>query len=216
MEKSVSDLLSITRLDGYKGGSRNDLDTILHRYNYNIELSNEFYPLLCIFEVAFRNSIHLAWATHFQDSSWICNHTKHSLASIENSKIQEAMDELTSKKKRINENEIIAELNLGFWVNLFDIRYLEINKKTIKEHFPNATNKQRDIYRIKSQLNDIRNLRNRIFHHEPIWDWNNLNEFVDNFKNYLLWMNKGLLLPRVQKSEDNLRELIKRQNLMLK
>jgi Abi-like protein len=216
MEKSISDLLSITRLDGYKGGSKNDLTTILHRYNFNIELSNEFYPLLSVFEVAFRNSIHLAWANNFHDPSWICNYKNHSLANIEKKKIEEAMEELTDKKKPINENEIIAELNLGFWVNLFDNRYLEINKKTIKEHFPNATNKQRDIYKIKSQLNDIRNLRNRIFHHEPIWDWNNLTDFVDNLKNYLLWMNSALLLPRVQKSEENLRGLIQRQNLMLK
>lgn len=216
MEKSINDLLSTTRLDGYKGGSKNDLTTILHRYNYNIELSNEFYPLLSIFEVAFRNSIHLAWSDHLQDPNWICNHEKHPLAKIEKVKIQEAMDELTSKRKQINENEIIAELNLGFWVNLFDHRYLEINKKTIKNNFPNATNRERDIYKIKSQLNDIRNLRNRIFHHEPIWHWNNLGEFVDNLKNCILWMNKGLILPRIQKSEDNLRELVKRQSLMLK
>lgn len=216
MEKSINDLLSIRRLAGYKGGSKNDPATVLHRYNYNIELSNEFYPLLSIFEVAFRNSIHLAWTDHLQDSNWICNCEKHPLANIEKTKIQEAMEELRSKRKQVNENEIIAELNLGFWVNLFDYRYLEINKKTIKNNFPNATNKQRDIYKIKSQLNEIRNLRNRIFHHEPIWHWNNLSEFVDNIKNYILWMNGGLLLPRVQKSEENLRELIKRQNLMLK
>lgn len=216
MEKSINDLLSTTRLDGYKGGSKNDLTTILHRYNYNIELSNEFYPLLSIFEVAFRNSIHLSWKDYLQDSSWLYNYGKHPLANIEKEKIQGILIELKNKRKSVNENEIIAELNLGFWVNLFDHRYLEINKKTIKGCFPNATNKQRDIHKIKSQLNDIRNLRNRIFHHEPIWHWNNLKDFVDNLKNYIEWMNGSLLLPRVQKSEENLTELIKRQNLLLR
>jgi hypothetical protein len=198
MAKNINELLSDTRLEGYKRGSGNDLAKILHRYNYNIELSNEFYPLLSIFEVAFRNSLHLSWAVHLQDTNWLCNYQKHPLASIESSKIQEAIEELNRKKKPIHENELIAELNLGFWVNLFDHRYLEINKKTIKSNFPNASNKERDIYRIKSELNDIRNLRNRIFHHEPIWDWNNLNSFVNNLTKIIQWMNQDLLLPRVK------------------
>ncbi|MBL7664987.1 MAG: Abi family protein [Bacteriovoracaceae bacterium] len=216
MTKSISNLLSDKRLDGYRGGTRNDLQMILHRYNYNIELSNEFYPFLSIFEVAFRNSLHLSWGKHFQDSNWICNYKKYSLAIIETSKIEDAIDELTNKRKPINGDGLIAELNLGFWVNLFDHRYLEINKKTIKDSFPNATNKQRDIFRIKSQLNDIRNLRNRIFHHEPIWNWNNLEDFLNNLKNFILWMDKDLLLPRVVKSEESLKVLIERQKLMLK
>jgi len=216
MAQNINDLLSNKRLEGYKGGSGNDLSKILHRYNYNIELSNEFYPLLSIFEVAFRNSLHLSWADHLQDSSWICHYQKHRLANIERLKNQEAMNELTNKRKPIDENELIAELNLGFWVNLFDYRYLEINKKTIKNNFPNATNKQRDIFKIKSQLNDIRNLRNRIFHHEPIWNWSNLQEFLENLKNLIQWMNQDLLLPRVLESEKNLKGLIERQSTMLK
>lgn len=215
MEKNINELFSQNRLEGYKGGKRNDLEMLLHRYNYNIELSNEFYPLLSIFEVAFRNSLHLSWGENFQDSNWICNYQNHSIATIESSKIQDAMKEL-SKRKPLNENDLITELNLGFWVNLFDHRYLEINKKTVKRSFPNATNKQRDIFRIKSQLSDIRNLRNRIFHHEPIWHWSNLQDFVENLKNFILWMNKDLLLPRVKKSEENLKGLIERQSTMLK
>lgn len=216
MAKSINELISDKRLEGYKGSTKNDLPSILHRYNYNIELGNEFYPLLSIFEVAFRNALHLSWATHLSDSTWLCNYQKHSLGNREQSKIQEAIDELSGKNKPVEEGRIIAELNLGFWINLFDRPYLEINKKTIKDHFPNATNKQRDIFRIKDQLNDIRNLRNRVFHHEPIWHWNNLNDFVLNLKNFILWMNVELVLPRVKKSEENLLGLIQRQSLMLK
>lgn len=216
MANNISDLLSKKRLEGYEGGSGNDLPKILHRYNYNIELSNEFYPLLSIFEVAFRNALHLSWSTYFNDSCWLCNYKKYPLERVEQAKIQDAISDLTKKHKPTEENRIIAELNLGFWVNLFDRPYLEIHKKTVKDLFPLATNKQRDIFKIKSDLHSIRNLRNRVFHHEPIWHWHNLNEFVENLRNYILWMNTDLLLPKVKMSEGNLTELIKRQSLMRK
>lgn len=217
MTKSISDLLSNKRLDGYKGASNNGLDILLHRYNYNIELGNEFYPLLSIFEIAFRNSLHTAWSTSLNDTAWLLNYANHSFLGLrEKTKIQNAIAELTEKNKPLEEGRIIAELTLGFWVSLFDRPFIEINKKIIRDLFPNASNKQRDIFVIKDQLADIRNLRNRVFHHEPIWYWTNLNDFVSNLKNYIEWMNKDLMLPRVQKCEVNLRQLIDRQSAMLK
>src|SRR5687767_12028059 len=113
MSKNVNELLSDKRLDGYKGQTNNAPETLLHRYNYNIELGNEFYPLLSIFEVAFRNSLHLSWSTHFNDSSWLLNYKNHSFGTREQSKIQDAIDELNEKKKPLEEGRIIAELTLG-------------------------------------------------------------------------------------------------------
>lgn len=217
MLRTVNELISDKRLEVYKGQSNNSLPMLLHRYNFNIELGNEFYPLLNIFEVAFRNSLHLAWGSYLNDPSWLLNYQNHTFLQIrEQNKILEAITELREKKKTIEEGRVIAELNLGFWINLFDRPYLEINKKTIKVQFPEATNKQRDIFQIKEQLNDIRKLRNRVFHHGPIWHWSNLHDYVRNFKNLIQWLNKDLLLPRVVKSETNLVELIERQKLMLK
>lgn len=42
MTKPIELLLSIDRLDGYKGKSSNELEIKLHRYNFNIELSMHY------------------------------------------------------------------------------------------------------------------------------------------------------------------------------
>lgn len=94
--------------------------------------------------------------------------------------------------------------------------YLEVHKQTIKDQFPSATNPQRDIFKIKEKLNDIRLLRNRIFHYEPVWHWTNLKSDFEEAKDFIYWMNKDLFLQILKQSEKEFNELIVRQEAMLK
>jgi hypothetical protein len=217
MTKPIELLLSVDRLDGYKGKSRNELEIKLHRYNFNIELSKTFYPLLHLLEVSLRNTLHQAFSDYLKDSAWLFNHTQHALLKTrEREKIQDALVELKKKNRTLTEGRIIAELNFSFWVNLYDRPYLEVHKQTIKDQFPNATNPQRDIFKIKEKLNDIRLLRNRIFHYEPVWHWTNLKSDFEEAKDFIYWMNKDLFLQILKQSEKEFNELIIRQEAMLK
>lgn len=42
----------------------------IDHYQINIELSEALYPILSIFEVAFRNSLNRELSTHFDTSDW--------------------------------------------------------------------------------------------------------------------------------------------------
>ena len=216
-EKSISEILTLKRLGGYQGKNNNTLESQLHRYNYNISISQEFYPLLHILEISLRNSLHLCWGEILGDQNWLSNHEKHPfLQSRERKKIEDAIDDLRKRERAIEDGRIIAELNLAFWVNLYDRPYLNMHIKSIKAQFPKATNRQRDIYLIKEKLGEIRVLRNRIFHYEPIWHWNNLSDYANNIKSLLSWINEDLLLKTFSESEKKIFELIARQEILLK
>lgn len=217
MTTSIEALLSTTRLDSYLGKTNNSLEAKLIRYNYNIEISNVFYSPLNLLEVSIRNTLHTAFSNYLNDQKWLANYKKHTiLKRREASKIDEAINDLKKKNKPLEEGRIIAELNLGFWINLYDRPYMELHKSMIKRQFPLATNRQRNIHIIRTQLNEIRNLRNRVFHYEPVWHWNNLDEYFRNIKNYLLWMHNDLQLNSFKEAEESFTGLLKRQSNMLK
>jgi len=74
---------------------------------------------------------------------------------------------------------VVAELHFGFWTSLLDVRY-EHNQlfwpKLLKPCFPAMPRKLRTRHYLSKQLNRIRKLRNRVFHYEPIWHWQDLVE----------------------------------------
>ncbi|WP_051038197.1 hypothetical protein [Thalassoporum mexicanum] len=63
----------------------------------------------------------------------------------------------------------MTELNFGFWVALFAGRYdVTLWRSALFRIFPKGTRRKQ----VHSQLSRIRDLRNRIAHHEPILDHN--------------------------------------------
>ncbi|MBP9674594.1 MAG: Abi family protein [Bacteriovoracaceae bacterium] len=217
MVKTIEELISSERLEGYRSYSHNHLDARLIRYNYNIEMSRSFYAPLNILEVSLRNTLHKAFSDYLKDQHWLLKYESHSIIQkSEQHKIREAVDKLIRKKRTLEDCRIIAELSFSFWVNLYDRPYLEIHKSNIRTQFPEATNSQRDIFKIKKSLREIRNLRNRIFHYEPIWHWTNLGTYHHQIKELISWMNRDLLLKSFSDSERDIEELLKRQAIMLK
>ena len=47
--------ISIDRLSSYKYDNSDDTDLILSRYIYNVQISESFYPIIAVLEVALRN-----------------------------------------------------------------------------------------------------------------------------------------------------------------
>jgi len=77
---------------------------------------------------------------------------------------------------RMNRDKIMANLTLGFWTALItqtqksNNLYLDkIFIPCIKKVFPYAKKNELSRSTIVSILEEIRRLRNRVFHHEPIW-----------------------------------------------
>ena len=164
---------SAPRITPYTSPADDDEIDSLARYYWNIALGEAFYPSLHCLEVVFRNSIHDALTTVKGTPNWY--DTPGLLRPSEQRMLNHAKDELTRNSKPREPGRIVAELTFGFWTNLLVRHYdRSIAIPVIPIAFASAPTRARARHIIHPILDDIRFLRNRIFHHEPIWYWGDL------------------------------------------
>jgi hypothetical protein len=171
-------VISIERLQEYGSVADADLQHTVGNYLWNIALCEAFYPLLNGVEVALRNRVHAAM-TDTTGRQWWMDHSAKLLRAAEAEMASKAMNRLRRKhrnSKRPRVGQVVAELMLGFWVALFDPDYEQPywHGDGLKRVFPYAPRSELGCHKIRSRLHRIRDLRNRVFHHEPIWSRPNL------------------------------------------
>lgn len=170
--QKLNQVLSSERLEAYRQRAQGNgnLNLFCH-YVWNIALSESLYPSLQALEVILRNTIHEAARAHFGRDDWfddveIINH-RHEVGALE-----KARTKLRRERKQPDVGRIIAELNFGFWTSLLDRRYEQVLwPALIKQAFPHMPRRHRTRVNLVKRFNEVRKLRNRIFHHEPIWYW---------------------------------------------
>jgi hypothetical protein len=96
-------------------------------------------------------------------------------------------------------DEIISNLTLGFWTTLLTQTKKQgsnyehkIFVPCIKMIFPYAKNAERHNKTIQPVLTEIKNLRNRVFHHEPVWFPNYIKSKYDNLHRVMQWIEPEL------------------------
>lgn len=168
-----------------------DLD-LFARYVWNIQLSEALYPVLQNVEVVLRNSVHTAAAKAFNNKLWLdCN--PNILKEKEQSCVEKAKKDLRKRGKQIEPGRLVAELNFGFWTSLFDVRYEQVLwPKLLKTAFPYMPRRILTRKTLSKQLNQVRHLRNRVFHHEPIWYLDNLLQQHHELLEVIGWINPAL------------------------
>ena len=172
LASKLKQVLSSERLAAYGRRTQgNDALNLFCHYVWNIALSESLYPSLQALEVVLRNTIHHAARAHFKRSDWfddieIINH-RHEVGALE-----KARTKLRRERKQPNIGRVIAELNFGFWTSLLDRRYEQVLwPAIIREAFPYMPRRYRTRINLLKRFNEVRRLRNRVFHHEPIWYW---------------------------------------------
>lgn len=202
MTHTLIDIISKERLEGYRrrlekaGRPSNRLDCYAS-YNWNIALSASFYSSLQALEVSLRNTIHHHASNHFQSDTWF--KMPGLLFPKEQKKIDQAISVLKDNKKNPSPGRILAELSFGFWTSLFNTRYDQILwHPLIKRTFPfmDARNRTRKV--LSKRLNQIRWLRNRIYHYEPIWYYRDLKDHHARIIETINWIEpnmKKMIMP---------------------
>jgi len=100
---------------------------------------------------------------------------------------------LLKSKKPLEAGRIIPELTFGFWTSLFDVRYEKILWPwLLKPVVPNMPRHIRIRKNLSKRLNRVRTLRNRIFHHEPIWHWRDLQNQHTEILEAITWVNPAM------------------------
>lgn len=203
MTKSQRDLfvslrLSISheRLEAYR--REDDDGTVLTRYLWNTMLSESLYPILQYLEVALRNSIHTSVSTAYNRNDWY-NIMPSVLEPQQRDMVLDAMRKLRDAHKPLTPGRIVAELTFGFWTSLFNRPYEappsgdpRLWPRLLAPVFPGMPRRIRTRRTLSRQLNDVRTLRNRVFHHEPIWHYPGLARQHDELLNLVRWINPDM------------------------
>lgn len=163
--------ISQRRLEAYRKRPSDTNIELLSTYLWNIALSEALYPVLHNFEIALRNSFHDAISRSFNEN-WLCEADATILSSREVDTVNSTIKKLHEKGKRISTNKLISELTLGFWVSLTYSNYEDMCRKLFKDKdfLPYLPKNLRTTDTISKQFTSVNKLRNKIFHHNPIWN----------------------------------------------
>jgi hypothetical protein len=178
--------ISGSRLTAYSSGGR---FLTYGTYAWNIAICESLYPGLHCLEVTLRNSIQEAASKEFGDEYWFRNH----LAAGEQDRVARLTRDLNSQSKPLRVGDFVSGLTFGFWVNLFNSNYEQsLWPQLVRPVFPNVPRSQRARHHIFHRLNTIRELRNRVFHHEPVWHYPDLQRQHGLIIETIGWINPAM------------------------
>jgi hypothetical protein len=166
---------SIERLKSYEILCPSGLEKeIIGAYHWNLLICQALYPFLHSAEIALRNGIHQAIIDKYNNENWF-NFVVKGNKSIQ--MLGDIRKEL-NRKSYSKVDDTVAALTFGFWVNLLKQK---IYRDQFNEHrlwpdliplvFPRYDRSAGgdDRKQISQRFEEIKLLRNRLFHHEPIW-----------------------------------------------
>ena len=135
-------------------------------YAWNVALCESLYPSLNFIEIVLRNTIHGVASQYFGDDYWLLSH----LTGREKSIVRSVNRDLKETKLAPSAGDIVSNLQFGFWVKLLSNKYEGILwPQILRPVFPHMPRRRRTVKNLHAQLDSIRLLRNRVFHHEPVW-----------------------------------------------
>ncbi len=184
--------LSFPRLESYRPSGDSDFSMVTN-YFHNIELSESLYPSLQMFEVALRNSIHSTLTSEFGGTNlWFDQ--PDLLLTWQKRRVAEARTALAQQGKPPTSDGIVAQLHFGFWQSLLSRPYeAQIwrapGSDALHKAFPYAPRHFRSRQAIWERIDGIRNLRNRVFHYEPIWNWADLSKRHQHVLEAIAWIS---------------------------
>ena len=183
--------LSSVRLESYRPPGGTDQEMILN-YFWNMKLSEALYPALGSLEIALRNCIHASATEKYGTEFWFDG--PGVLEARQRGQLATARSQLTKSETA---GRLVAQLTFGFWVGLLNSPYegpmWHVNRASmLKSAFPNVPTSQRSRGAIFHRIYPIQQLRNRIFHHEPIWHRPTLETEYDHIIEALGWMSQEL------------------------
>lgn len=205
--KALERSLSAARLARYRSGEA-DERIVYAKYFWNMDLSAAIYVAVNMLEVALRNELNERISLFYntdrsfsrRGGAWF--EDEQLVHHAELVKVNEAKESLAlSGHDYPSPDQVIASMSFGFWLGLFAKRY-ECNSPNYKGLWPhiwrngrfllNCRSQDRSRERLCTLLTPLRELRNRVAHHEPIYNRPNLLKEYQDIKLLLGWIDPVL------------------------
>ena len=171
----IEKTLSIPRLSKYEYFYKNRnvpyiKQDVMKLYEKNLIISNKFFYLLNYFEIVLRNAVVEAIEIAFNCSStnsWHLNPAFIRSLSNKGRHSPKSMFDEVRYKFPSSPSKMIPEFKFVFWQKMFMSNYEDrVWKRCLTQVFPNILTENRQTF--YDWINQLRELRNRIAHHEPI------------------------------------------------
>lgn len=187
----LEEVLAVERLDAFRQDGASELTT-LSRYLWNMALCESLYSPLQMAEVALRNKIHTCLSEKFSAEDWYT--TDGLLLPWQDKLVDEAIEKFRENGTPVSPGKVIAELHFGFWTGFFNKGHARtgVAHALIKPVFKCAPKYERDVTKLDGRWARIRNLRNRVFHHERIIHWNDLGDQHTAIIDVIGWISPEL------------------------
>jgi len=190
--QQIEGILHTERIDAYRQDGA-DAKLTLARYSLNMALSESLYPGLQFSEIALRNSIHHSLTARCGTDAWY-DSPAAKLTSWQMDRVVDAKQALQNFGKQVTPGRMVAELNFGFWTGFFNKAHGQtgIGHHLAKTAFLHAPTNERNLIRLGVRWKEIRDLRNRVFHHERILHWKDLDARHQAIFEIIAWMSPQL------------------------
>ena len=164
--------VSTDRLEAYRPAGGTDREMVVN-YLYNLVLNEALYTPLSFLEITLRNSLHTSLSSFIGTTTWY--DLPGNLLPAQARDVTKVKRRITGLGKSITPGRIVSELNFGFWVSLlsgdYEAHIWRPDKASVlKASFPNIPRAKRQRGTVYGRYNRLRELRNRVFHHESIWN----------------------------------------------
>lgn len=178
----LADSISPERIGTYLTASGFDTERALKMYEWNVEIGATFHLPIQATEVALRNRISEAFVDVYGASWWKQRNFLAVLPPEGRADIDTAERRIRHMNHSVNSPRIIATLSFGFWAGALKPRFNPaVWSQGITKYFPGA---EPDVTRalIDEWCATTVKLRNRIWHHEPVFNMNLSQHYSDLMK----------------------------------
>jgi hypothetical protein len=195
--------ISPDRLGTYLTAAGFDAERALRLYIWSAYIGEAFHLPIQAAEVALQNRIDAALRAAY-GVDWWANTEFLQIGSRERqADIETAKRRITRRNQTVNTPQMVANLSFGFWVGTLRAAYNPtIWSRQLRIAFPNLPS-DKNRYSLAGAAKRVADLRNRIWHHEPIFRMS-LSEEFSAVMELLLWVcptKEGWIRPqcRVQR-----------------
>ncbi len=177
------------RLAPYLAAEAGNLPRALARYYWNIDVCKSLYPSLQALEIGLRNNLDRVIAPLFPIrgyryiASWLTRSSDVVVHTGGTAAVDAAVAKVLGDKYDRNvlrpitqktHDDLVSTMSFGFWVAMLESAYDSPGTKGVylwPDHtakvFPGAAGTL--MTTIRATCSQLRHLRNRVFHHEPVW-----------------------------------------------
>ncbi|KAF0185948.1 MAG: hypothetical protein FD163_616 [Hyphomonadaceae bacterium] len=179
--------ISEGRLSKYLYVAAQDKQRALKLYMWNTLLCEAFYIIIQTVEVNLRNKINAGLVSSFGENWWEHPRFRKAIESERLRDLEITIQRIMNSNKQINNRRIVAGLSFGFWSAMLGDRY---NQYIWSKHFVNIFTESTgkfDRKKLRQEITKIVALRNKISHHEPIFQ-DNLHEHYSRVMKTNYWL----------------------------